>query len=92
LLAGVLGGLGGGCASDGDGRGADCDPHPGMTAEKLVSCGCIPARSGGGSVTVEGYGGGVSENIILVHYICPRGGGRLARASVVNGVVQRVMY
>jgi hypothetical protein len=73
-------------------HGAECAPREGMAAETLLRCGCFVARSGGGAVLIEGHGDSVSDAITLVHYICPRGGGRLVRVAVVNGVVDRVIY
>jgi hypothetical protein len=61
-----------------------------MRAETLLRCGCVPQRSGGGSVMVEGYSRGT--RITMVHYMCPRGKGRLDRVEVVNGVVARLLY
>lgn len=81
-----------GCSSSGGRHSPECVPRKGMNAEILVRCGCFPARSGGGSVMVQGYGQNISEAITLVHYICPRGGGTLDRVAVVNGVVDRVLY
>jgi hypothetical protein len=60
-----------------------------MRAETLLDCGCFVADKGGGSVLVEGYGNDIEEAITLVHYICPRGEGKLVRVAVVNGVVER---
>jgi hypothetical protein len=65
-------------------------PRDGMRAEKLLECGCFVARLGGGAVIIEGLGNGVAETITMVHYICPRGEGRLIRVAVVNGLVDRV--
>jgi hypothetical protein len=80
-----------GCASSGGGQnGAGCALRKGMRAEELLECGCFVARSGGGSVLIEGYGNSVAETITMVHYICPRGEGRLLRVAVVNGLVDRV--
>jgi hypothetical protein len=81
-----------GCASSGRQSAADCAPRKGMRAEMLIRCGCFVADSGGGAVFIEGYGEDVTETITLVHYICPRGEGKLVRVAVVNGVVDRVYY
>ena len=43
-----------------------------------------------GAVMVDGGSRG-AETIILVHYICTRGEGRIDRVVVVNGVVDRVL-
>lgn len=80
-----------GCSSSGGGRGSACIPHKGMSPKVLVQCGCVPARSGGGSVMIQGYGASTREAITMVHYICPRGEGKLDRVVVVNGVVDRVL-
>ena len=80
-----------GCSSSGARHGDECEPRRGMDANKLVICGCVPTRSGGGTVIVEGYGHGSGTMMTMVHYICPRGGGYLKRVLVVNGVVDRVL-
>jgi hypothetical protein len=80
-----------GCATDVR-RGGDCALRKGMSAETLIRCGCVQARSGGGSVVVDGYGGGSGRTITIVHYICSRGEGRLDRVEVVNGVVVSKLY
>ena len=73
-------------------RTSECTFRKGMPAENLLRCGCVPQRSGGGSVMVEGYGYGPRTRITMVHYLCPRGEGRIDRVEVVNGVVERVLY
>ena len=80
-----------GCSSSGGRHSPECEPRKGMRAETLVRCGCFPARSGGGSVMVQGYGQNIAEAITLVHYICPRGEGNFDRVAVVNGVVDRFL-
>lgn len=81
-----------GCSSSGDKYGSSCALRKGMSAEALIRCGCFPANSGGGTVLVQGSGPDVGETITLVHYLCPRGGGKLNRVAVVNGVVDRVLF
>jgi hypothetical protein len=63
-----------------------------MSAETLIRCGCFPAESGGGTVMIQGYGQDIAEAITMVHYLCPRGEGKLSRVAVVNGVVDRVLF
>jgi len=80
-----------GCSSDGTRRHI-CTLQKGMTADELVRCGCVPARTGGGSVMIGGRGPQAGETIMMVHYICPRGAGGLSRVEVVNGRLERVIY
>lgn len=73
-------------------RTSDCTFRKGMPAETLLRCGCVPQRSGGGAVMVEGSGYGPRKTITMVHYLCPRGKGRIDRVEVVNGVVARRLH
>ena len=81
-----------GCSSSGQRGGQDCAPRQGMSAQALIRCGCFPAESGGGTVMIQGYGSDIAETISMVHYLCPRGAGKLNRVAVINGVVDRVLY
>lgn len=80
-----------GCSGD-LARREVCTLRKGMSAEELIRCGCVPARSGGGSVMIGGRGASPGATITMVHYICPRGEGGLTRVEVVNGLLERVIY
>ena len=63
-------------------------PQVGMTVDQLVDCGCVLANSGNlSSLSTERSG---VQRVIIVNYFCPLGAQGIARASVVNGVVDAV--
>lgn len=70
-----------------------CQPRPGMTTAQLSACGCFSAS---GSTQ---YAGGLDADetdevgvrgISILSYLCPTGGGRIARVLVLNGIAKDV--